>query len=513
MTERSILIIGAGMAGLAAGCYAQMNGYRSRIFEMHDLPGGLCTAWERKGYLFDGCIHYLYGSGEGQPFHRMWEELGAVQGRTMIQHQELMRVVGGDGRTFAAYCDPERLAEHIKELSPVDAGLADVLAGGVRAFSRFDMSALQSKPKRLMGMGDWWAFGRKMMPYLGPLARWGLVSARDFAGHFRDPFLRRALSLVFGWPDIPMMAALSVLGSMYAGNAGFPAGGSLAFARGLERRYLELGGEIRYKAQVQKVLVEPDREGGERAVGVRLYDDEEVRGDYVISAADGRGAIFDLLEGRFANHRVTSLYDGHLPIHSIVQVSLGVDRDLSPEPHWATYLLDTPVLIADMPRTELGVKHYCFDPSLAPAGKSSVEVMLESKYGYWQRIYGRKLYDTEQLQVADQVVDQLERIYPGLRAQIEVTDVATPLSYERYTGNWLGSSCGWLLTKDTMAMMIMGLSKTLPGLRRFYMAGQWVEPGGTVTLAAASGRNAVQLICAGDRRPFCTALPDGGAEV
>ena len=86
--NKSIIIIGAGVAGLAAGCYAQMNGFRSKIFELHDLPGGLCTAWERKGYVFDGCIHYLFGSGEGQPFNVMWRELGAVQDRDFVHHQE-----------------------------------------------------------------------------------------------------------------------------------------------------------------------------------------------------------------------------------------------------------------------------------------------------------------------------------------------------------------------------------------------------------------------------------------
>ena len=49
MADKSI-IIGAGISGLAAGCYAQMNGYRTRIFEMHNKPGGMCTAWERRGY-------------------------------------------------------------------------------------------------------------------------------------------------------------------------------------------------------------------------------------------------------------------------------------------------------------------------------------------------------------------------------------------------------------------------------------------------------------------------------
>jgi uncharacterized protein with NAD-binding domain and iron-sulfur cluster len=47
VAEKSIAIIGAGVAGLAAGCYGRMNGYRTNIFEMHAGPGGLCTSWRR----------------------------------------------------------------------------------------------------------------------------------------------------------------------------------------------------------------------------------------------------------------------------------------------------------------------------------------------------------------------------------------------------------------------------------------------------------------------------------
>ena len=56
MSQKSILIIGAGVGGLSAGCYAAMNGYRTTIVEMHSRPGGVCTSWTRKGYVFDGCI-------------------------------------------------------------------------------------------------------------------------------------------------------------------------------------------------------------------------------------------------------------------------------------------------------------------------------------------------------------------------------------------------------------------------------------------------------------------------
>ena len=54
-----IVIIGGGIAGLACGCYLQMNGYRTEILETNTVPGGLCAAWDRGPYVFDGCLRWL----------------------------------------------------------------------------------------------------------------------------------------------------------------------------------------------------------------------------------------------------------------------------------------------------------------------------------------------------------------------------------------------------------------------------------------------------------------------
>jgi phytoene dehydrogenase-like protein len=48
------------------------------------------------------------------------------------------------------------------------------------------------------------------------------------------------------------------------------------------------------------------------------------------------------------------------------------------------------------------------------------------------------------------------------------------------------------------------MQKTLPGLENFYMAGQWVAPGGGVPNAAMSGRNVIQIICKKEKRRFTT---------
>jgi phytoene dehydrogenase-like protein len=496
---KKVLIIGAGIAGLAAGCYAQMNGYESEIFELHDLPGGLCMAWERKGYWFDGCIHYLFGSGEGQPFNEVWQELGVLHNRPMINHESFMDVIGSNGRSLTVYADPDKLQAHLRDISPKDADLAEALCDGVRLFMEFDMAAMQRKPKDLMTLADWGELGQEMLPFAMPLAKWGPLSAAEFGEQFEDPFLRRAVPQMFGWSDIPMMAGLSLLAYMHKGNAGFPTGGSLAFAQAVEQRYLGLGGTIHYKAQVEKILVENDQ-----AVGIRLYDDREFFGDVVVSCVDGQSTIFEMLGGEYTNRSLRKTYDGSMPILSQLQISLGVNRDLSADPHWAMYLLDEPMLITGTTYDCIGVKHYCFDSTLAPQGKSSVVVMLRTDYHYWQRIYDRKLYDMEQLQAVNLIIDFLETKYPGIREDIEVKDVATPVSYERYTGNHLGSTCGWLLTDKTMMKMIQGMKKTLPGLENFYMAGQWVEPGGSVPIVAMSGRNVVQMMCDKDKRPFHT---------
>jgi phytoene dehydrogenase-like protein len=449
-----IIIIGAGIAGLSAGCYAQMNGYRSQIFEMHHQPGGLCTAWQRQGFIFDGCIHYLFGSGQGQPFYHLWEELGVVPQQQFFHHDELLRVSEPNGKTLIVYSNPDQLEQHLTELSPLDRQLISDFCAGIRAFTKFDLSLLQQQPKASMRLGDWVRLTKKMLPFVCPLSRWGNLSAAEFASRFRDPFLRRAIPQMFSWDSIPVMVGMSLLAYMHTKNAGFPLGGSLQFAERIADRYLELGGEIHYESQVEKIIVE-----NKQAVGIRLYNNEEYRVNRVISACDGHNTLFSLLDRQYVPLQIQHYYDGHLPVHSQLQISLGVNRDLSSEPHWTTHLLDQPVLIAGEQRYEIGVKHYCFDHSLAPLGKSVLMVMLTTNYDYWQRIYGRSIYDAEELQESRILIDLLEQFYPGIKADIEFVDVATPLTYERYTGNWQGSSCGWLLTAEFLRDRSVGRAR------------------------------------------------------
>ena len=65
-----INIIGAGISGLSAGSYLQMNGFETQIFEKHSIPGGLCTSWKNGEYTIDGSIHWILGSNKGSGFYK-----------------------------------------------------------------------------------------------------------------------------------------------------------------------------------------------------------------------------------------------------------------------------------------------------------------------------------------------------------------------------------------------------------------------------------------------------------
>ncbi len=125
-------------------------------------------------------------------------------------------------------------------------------------------------------------------------------------------------------------------------------------------------------------------------------------------------------------------------------------------------------------------------------------------YKYWEdlRKSDKDKYDSEKLRLAHEVIEILEKKYGDIKTNVEVIDVSTPATVIRYTNNWKGSFEGWLLTPG---VGLKQMKKTLPGLDNFYMAGQWVQPGGGLPTAILSGRNVTQIICKKDKKRFVTA--------
>jgi phytoene dehydrogenase-like protein len=497
--EKSILIIGAGIAGLSAGCYARMNNYKTTILEMHDKPGGLCTAWKRKGYTWDISMHMLFGSLSG-PFHRMWKELGVVQNREFFYRKLMSRIESRDGRILEYSTDRQQMEDQMLKLSPEDASMSREFIRLV--FGKNITGGASLKPRELSNFLDTLRMLPVMLPLIGIFSRYRKKTVQEFAGQFRDPFLRKAVQFFIDMPGWPMlqypMVALAGFMKSAVSEAGTPIGGSQQVVYGIADLYRKLGGAIEYKNRVKDVIIKNNR-----ATGVRLEDGSERNADTIVWAADGHKLIFDILGGRYINNRIQTMYRDWIPVKPMVHVMLGVNRDFSKEPRSLILELEKPITIADEEHWWMSVMHHCSDHTAAPEGKSALEVWYATRYDYWEELVrDRTAYNEEKQRIAEYSITELNKRWPGFASQVEVVDVPTPATYVRYTGNWQGSPDGWYITPGNMRNQ--SPLRSLPGLSELYTIGQWTAPFTGTVIAALTGRQLVQLLCRKDGKKFVT---------
>jgi phytoene dehydrogenase-like protein len=485
---KKVLVIGAGIAGLSAASYLQRNGFETEIFELHALPGGLCTAWKREGFAFDACIHWLMGSSPASNLHEIWKELGAG-GLKYLEWEVYTRVLLSGGDSFDVFTDPEALEAEMLRLGPEDGKVARIISTNVRRVSRIDMPAAFDKlrPGRLLSL-------LANMPAAIPLfGKWMKTPLSELLAGLRSPKLKEAFSLLYGdsLPDFPAAGLFMMLGFMAKRSCGYPIGGSLAFARAIEEKYISLGGAIRYGLKVDEIIVE-----GGKAVGLRGAGGE-ARGDIVVSAADGFDTVRRLLGGRYSNSDLEAAFAGGKRFPSLIYIGLGLGESRPSLPHSSTFRLGSPITLEEgaLVKDSLSLRVFGFDPGLAPKGKCSASVMIETTNdAYWSglRERDRGAYEAEKKAVADKVVAVLDAVYPGLGSSVEIVDVATPATFIRYTNNWHGSYEGWLPTRDFLSKK---MAKTLAGLANFHMVGQWVNPGGGLPPCGIDGRALAKRLC------------------
>ncbi len=481
MKNRKVVIIGGGIAGLCTGIYLQKNGFETEILEMHSIAGGLATAWKRGGYTFENCIHWFLGSKEGEEMNAAWKEAFDL-GRLHFYDAEVYEVIEKGEKKLVVYRDVDRMEREFLAKAPEDAAVIREFTGLVRKLSFFRFPGGDSLLPRLVSLA-------KALPHLWRIGRYGKYTLAGYAGRVKNPLLKGFFTSGLG--EMSFVAIAFALAWMTRGNAGYPIGGSLRIINLIEEQYKALGGTLRFDTRVEKILV-----SNGRAAGVAVEGGEQIAADIVISAADGHATIFKFLEGKFLGDKLEKVHRHYKPFPSYVQVSLGVAADLKGEPEFLALLLDKDFVIDPETRQDfLLFRVFNFDPTMAPPGKTAVVSFLATyNHEYWVslRERGKAAYDAEKERVAQDVIGIFEKRFPTGKGKIEVVDVATPSTVIRYTGNWKGSMEGWLITPSTG---MRPLPPVLPGLKDFYMVGQWVSPGGGLPSGLMTARNTTRMIC------------------
>jgi phytoene dehydrogenase-like protein len=486
MDEKHIVIVGGGLAGLATGCYARASGYATTIVEHNLALGGVCTAWKRGPYLVDGCIHWLTGGA----FARLYEELGVVPRVPLRTLEQWMTWRDArEQKEIVVTRDLRRLATDLKRIgAPHDAAEIDRVVAAADHIANLDphverapeIASAREQLRSLWEMRG--AFG-EVAHFHAPIAAW--------AQRFESVSLQRFFTSIVP-PEAPALMLPMFLGYLARGWLSRPQGGTRAFRDAIVDRYTRSGGRAILHATVDEILVENGR-----ACGVRLDDGRIVRADAVVSTSSTPETALRLLGGRFDDAPVRERMRDWKMFRPIVLASFGVTMPLERMP--AMLIVDRmePFDVGGVSNDHLYLRICNDDPAFAPPGDAVVQAMLSTDYEWWAT--RGDAYESAKDDVADVARAQIARVIPGFGESVRMIDVATPLTYWQKTRSWRGAYEGWTPNQSSLFGHV---KKKMSGLEGFYMAGQWVEPGGGVPTALMSGRQVVQILCDDDRRAF-----------
>jgi phytoene dehydrogenase-like protein len=501
-----INIIGAGVAGLSAGCYLQMNGFETEIFEKHSHAGGLCTSWKRGDYTFDGCINWLLGSNPSNPFYLLWSELIDMSSIEFKTHEIRMDIEVKDSfdrygnKVFHLYTNLDRLSAYLIDLAPEDSVIIKKLIRSMRKMQGYEIPPMIQSVPGLLPFHQKIKF-IKHLPLLFFLMRWKKQTNFSYARKLKNPFLKEAFQLLFDGDEIPLIIITLPLAFNDKMGVGYPVGGSLNFVRKIEERYLDLGGKISYNSEVDEIITKNGH-----ATGIVLTGGTRIPSAITVSAADWYYTLFTALKGKYTNKKILQLKEEQklTVFYSVFLLSLGISGSLKEMPRMQRFPLERELLSPDGTRYSRMEMHcHNYDPTLAPEGKCVVTIKFYSSNGdYWigLRNSDPEEYKRQKLRFGEEIIAILEEKFKGIRDTIEETDIATPATYQRYTNNWKGSTQGWLPGKNLLASSPMNF--ILPGLQDFYLAGHWTQPGGGLPVAIKSARTVSQMICYNLHKPF-----------
>ncbi|WP_040213188.1 phytoene desaturase family protein [Clostridium polynesiense] len=481
-----VIVVGAGISGMAAGIYALQSGFHVTLLEQHTIPGGICTSWRRKGYLFEGSMHWLTGSDEKNPINRFWQEVGALSKDSPIYYRDPFISCQYKGQTACLYRNLEKLKAHLCDISPKDTPHILRFCKDVKSFTSMNVPInnipglkLKKKEKAASTLRAL----SKMLPMLLRIGSMGKVSVGEYLRQFSHPAIRLLFSQVTN-DKYSAIALFFTMACFASGDGGYLEGGSLKMARNMAKRFEELGGNIRYGVKAEKVVTDKGRASGVFA------DGSFITADAVIIASDTLSAIDTLFETPIGEPWAEDMRKNTKPVNCTF-VGLGVEADLSHIPSTVIYPLDKPITFAGKQLNSISINNYADYEGYAPEDCTALTMILEGEYDFWKAASSDGSYKQKKQELAEQVIARLEEKIPAAKGKFVVWDIATPLTYERYCGTYHGS---WMTLMPPGNKLVSYPCKP-ENIEGLYFAGQRLQPPGGMPVALITGRQAAQYLC------------------
>lgn len=425
-----VAIIGAGMAGLAAGIRLAHFGKRVCIFERHNAPGGLNSFYAIDGRKYDVGLHAMTNwvppGVKGSPLGKLLRQLRVDREEFALHPQKRSRIAfGPNGETSLAFTNDLAVLE--SEVARVFPAQIDGFRALVRIVRTYDDVSLDARPE----------------------------SAREIVRrHITDTLLEDMLFcpvMYYGSAtehDMEFGQFVIMFKALFLEGFARPVDGVRVILRVLLEKYRQAGGERRMRCGVKRIVV---REG--RAAALVLDDGSEVAATHVLSTI-GAAETEKLYSVDRAVPNALPHPVGRLSYCETITV---LDR----QPAALGWADDTIVFFNDSPRFT-----YAQTPGLAdarsgviclpnnfdfPLGQSLPEGLFRctclANHDAWASL-AEPEYRAAKERVYGEIQRSALRFMPGLpasdalaRATIS-TDMFTPKTIVRYTGHFGGAIYG-----------------------------------------------------------------------
>jgi phytoene dehydrogenase-like protein len=475
-----VIVVGAGVGGLVCAGFLARAGRRVLVLDHHHQPGGYCTAFSRKEYLFDAAVHHIGGCGR-------YGTVGQVLSRLGIAI-DLVRLDPMDHLVFPEFefripADLDRYAEALAERFPAERERVPEFFRDLVRLYRQILNASGGRERGSPKRGE----GALVSRYRGA------TFSEMLGDYFDDPDLKRVLGGQWGYlgspvEEISAIGMCQMLVNYLRDGAYYPIGSTQAFSDALARSLLERGQHVLLEHRVTEVLVDRGR-----AAGVRLESGETVRAHTVVSNVDARELFFDLLpQGvcELERKRIRQLRAA--PSYYGLYLALSSEADLSNLPRGFYHFspsdgdgaIDWIYLSAT---TEI-------DADLAPNGGQ----IISATVGVRRSSSASRAWQADTASMARAALHHLSARAPGLERKIEFAETASPMTLARYTLAKDGAAYGWAVIPDQAGNDRLSQQTSLSGL---HLAGQWTSPGPGVCAVAASGWSVANRIQAQGEAP------------
>ena len=436
--RQTILIIGGGLGGLAAGIRLSAKGHQVTILEKRDKPGGKAYTYKTQGFTFDSGPTIVTA-----PF--MFDELWRIAGRrredyfTLEECQPYYRIFDAKGRFFEYSANEAELVRQIRELNP----------GDVPGYKRFMTSTKPIFEKGFVELAEQpflhFTDMLKVAPALVRLKSY-LSTYRYVSGFIKNDFLRRCFSfhpLFIGGNPFDASSIYAMVDYLEREwGVHHAVGGTGTIVTAMAKLFTELGGSLQLNAEVAEILVE-----GRKVMGVRMADGQVRRADTVIANADVAYTYHKLLAPRHRKHFTDAKLRSKRYSMSLVVLYLGLDRrydDGDLVQHNVILGKRYKGLLNDIFNRHHLSKDFSLylhrpshvDPNLAPKGGEALYVLAPVP-----NLRSHTDWSQAARPYRDAIVNFLEQHYmPGLRKHIVVEHMVDPRYYQDTLNNYLGAA-------------------------------------------------------------------------